>query len=78
MLNGTDITKYSIRERIEAGVGHIPEDRQKHGLVSEFTAAENIVLKNYYKAPYSSKSGLLNYQAIEAKTAELIRDFDIK
>ena len=78
MLNGTDITKYSIRERIEAGVGHIPEDRQKHGLVSEFTAAENIVLKNYYKAPYSSKSGLLNYQAIEAKTAELIRDFDIR
>ena len=47
-------------------------------MVSEFTAAENIVLKNYYKAPYSSKSGLLNYQAIEAKTAELIRDFDIR
>ncbi|MGI5173410.1 ABC transporter ATP-binding protein [Treponema sp. OMZ 840] len=78
LLNGKDITKYGIRERIEAGIGHIPEDRQKHGLVSDFSVAENIVLKNYYKAPYSSKSGLLNYQAIREKTAQLIKDFDVR
>ena len=78
LLNGKDITKYGIRERIEAGVGHIPEDRQKHGLVSEFSVSENIVLKNYYKAPYSSKGGLLNYQAIREKTASLIKDFDVR
>ncbi|WP_428768626.1 ABC transporter ATP-binding protein [Treponema sp. HNW] len=78
LLNGKDITKYGIRERIEAGIGHIPEDRQKHGLVSDFTVSENIVLKNYYKAPYSSKGGLLNYQAIRDKTASLIKDFDVR
>jgi len=78
LLNGTDITKYGIRARIEAGVGHIPEDRQKHGLVSDFTVSENIVLKNYYKMPYSSKGGLLNYQAIREKTASLITDFDVR
>ena len=78
LLNGTDITKYGIRGRIEAGIGHVPEDRQKHGLVSEFTVSENIVLKNYYKAPYSSKGGLLNYQSIRDKTASLIQDFDVR
>lgn len=78
MLNGTDITKYGIRERIEAGVGHIPEDRQKHGFVSEFTVAENAVLKNYYKTPYSSKSGLLNYAVIRENAEQLIGDFDIR
>ncbi|MGP1457763.1 MAG: ABC transporter ATP-binding protein [Treponema sp.] len=78
LLNGVDITKHSIRKRIEEGIGHVPEDRQKHGFVSEFTAAENIALKNYYKPPFSSKSGLLDYQAMQDKTEQLIKDFDIR
>ena len=78
ILNDVDITKYTIRQRIEAGISHVPEDRQKHGFVSEFTAAENIALKNYYKHPYSSKGGLLNYQAMHDKTEQLINDFDVR
>ncbi len=77
-LHGKDVTKYSIRQRIEAGIGHIPEDRHKHGLVSEFSVAENIAIKNYYKAPYSSKMGILDYDAMNAKASELIKAFDIR
>jgi simple sugar transport system ATP-binding protein len=77
-LNGKDISKYNIRQRIEAGVGHVPEDRQKHGFISEFSVAENIVLKNYYKRPFSTKRGLLNFQAIKDKASKLIKDFDIR
>lgn len=77
-LNGIDITRYSIRQRIEAGISHVPEDRQKHGFISEFTAAENIALKDYYKTPYSRKGGLLDYQAMYRTADALIRDFDIR
>lgn len=77
-LNGTDVSKLSIRQRIEAGIGHIPEDRQKHGFISEFSIAENIAIKNYYKQPYSSKAGILNYEAMQGKATELINDFDIR
>ncbi len=47
-LNGEDITNMTIRERIEKGMGHIPEDRHKHGLIGNFTVAENTVLKDFY------------------------------
>ena len=70
LLNGEDISKLSIRKRIELGIGHIPEDRHKHGLVAEFTVAENIAIKNYYKEPYSSKSGILNMEAMKEKDAK--------
>ena len=77
-LHGKDISNYSIRKRIEAGVGHIPEDRRKHGLVSEFTVAENVVLKNYYKKPYTMKGCLLNIPEMNKKAEQLISDFDIR
>ena len=78
LLNGEDISKLNIRKRIELGIGHIPEDRHKHGLVAEFTVAENIAIKNYYKEPYSTKSGILNLEAMKEKASELIKSFDIR
>jgi simple sugar transport system ATP-binding protein len=78
MLNGVDITHASIRKRIELGLGHIPEDRQKHGLVSEFTISENCVLKDYYKAPYSNRYGLLDHRRMDADASQLIGQFDIR
>jgi ABC-type uncharacterized transport system ATPase subunit len=77
-LDGVDITNMTIRQRIELGLGHIPEDRQKHGLVSEFTIAENSILKNYYKEPYSNKYGLLNQKSMEEDATSLIEQFDIR
>ncbi len=77
-LNGNDISKLSIRKRIEAGIAHIPEDRHKHGFVSEFSIAENTVIKNYYKAPYTQNMGVLNFTAMHSKATSLINDFDIR
>jgi simple sugar transport system ATP-binding protein len=77
-LLGKDISKNSIRARIESGVGHVPEDRQKHGLVSEFTVGENIACKNYYRSPNTINGCLLNYPAINTKANALMEDFDIR
>ena len=78
LLDGEDITHATIRRRIELGLGHIPEDRQKHGLVSDFTISENSVLKNYYVAPYSNKYGLLDHERMDTDAEVLIEQFDIR
>lgn len=78
MLEGQDITRATIRKRIELGLGHIPEDRQKHGLVSDFTIADNCALKTYYKEPYSNKYGLLDHRQMAEDAERLIDQFDIR
>ncbi len=78
LLDGKDITHTSIRHRVEAGLGHIPEDRQRHGLVSHFTISENCVLKDYYKAPYSNRYGLLDENQMLVNSDSLIEQFDIR
>jgi simple sugar transport system ATP-binding protein len=78
MVNGRDITKLTVKERIEAGIGHIPEDRHKHGLVLDFSVAENAVLKNYDKVPYSSSIGVLDFPKINSHAADLISQYDIR
>ncbi len=78
LINGKDISRLSIRKRIEMGMGHIPEDRQRHGLVPAFSISENCVLKNYYKAPYSGKFGLLNYAEMKENAQKLIEQFDVR
>ena len=77
-LNGEDITSLSIRQRIEKGMGHIPEDRQKHGFVAGFTVAENTVLKDYYTTKYTAKFDVLDYKAITENSDSLIKQFDIR
>src|SRR5205085_8926591 len=51
---GKDITRASARERHLLGIAHVPEDRQRSGMVGEFDIAENMVLDSYYDEPYSS------------------------
>jgi simple sugar transport system ATP-binding protein len=78
LLGGKDITHDSIRQRIVDGIGHVPEDRHRHGLVLDFRVDENIVLKTYDLAPNSSRWGILNFPAIAKKGKELIEEFDIR
>ncbi len=78
ILDGKPIEQYTIRERIEAGMGYIPEDRQKYGLVADFSIAENSALKNYYHPIYQKKFGLLDYAAMEREATSLIEQFDIR
>jgi ABC-type uncharacterized transport system ATPase subunit len=78
LLKGEDVTSASIRERILRGVGHVPEDRHKNGLVLKFRLDENLVLKTFARRPYSGFAGLLDFRAISSHAAELISQFDIR
>jgi simple sugar transport system ATP-binding protein len=76
-LMGQDVTKASPRKITEIGSAHIPEDRQKDGLVLPFPVAENLVLCTFYKEPYS-KGVILQYKTIMDRAKKLIEDFDIR
>lgn len=76
-LNGKEILNLSPRKVTESGIGHIPQDRHKHGLVLDFPIAENMVLQTYYQKPYS-KNGVLNYKEIYTKAKSLIKEFDVR
>ncbi|MDR2501528.1 MAG: ABC transporter ATP-binding protein [Treponema sp.] len=78
MLRGRDISRESIRSRNEAGVGLVPEDRHKYGLILDFRLDENFILKNFRKKPYSNCFGLLQTSAVLKHARRLIRDFDIR
>jgi len=67
----------TVREMLDAGVGHIPEDRQRRGLVLEFTIAENIALHDYDKPPASRRGWLFPGRLIE-RAARVIREFDVR
>jgi simple sugar transport system ATP-binding protein len=77
-LNGKDIVRETIRSRNEAGIGLVPEDRHKHGLVLDFRLDENLILKSFKKAPYSSPLGFLRFPVIVSHAGELINEFDIR
>ncbi len=76
-INGQEVQKMKTRQITETGVGHIPADRHKHGLVLDFQLTENMVLQSYYKEPYS-KFGILNLSAIKMKSRELIKKYDVR
>jgi ABC-type uncharacterized transport system ATPase subunit len=67
----------TAREMLDAGVGHIPEDRQRRGLVLEFSIAENIALHDYCFPP-ASKRGWLYPKRLLQRAAQLIKDFDVR
>ena len=62
---------------LDAGVGHIPEDRQRRGLVLEFSIAENIALHDYSKPP-DSRWGWLFPARLVARAGRVIKEFDVR
>ena len=74
---GDDVTKESAHGHLEAGIGHIPEDRQRRGLVLEYSIAENIALHDY-RSPPASRFGWLFPGRLIARARTLIRDFDVR
>ncbi len=72
-----DITHLPIHKRIESGIAHIPEDRQKRGLVLDYTVEENMILERFNKAPFA-KNGLLNYDAISKYAQKIVDAFDVR
>ncbi|MDB1940422.1 ABC transporter ATP-binding protein [Clostridium tertium] len=76
-FNGKDISKTSIRKRIDEGIAHIPEDRHKRGLILDYTMEDNMVLKVYKNEPFS-KNGLINRSKITEYANNIIETFDVR
>lgn len=77
LLKGEDVFNKTPKELFDKGITSIPEDRQKHGLVLEFSVAENLILQNFEKEPYAKK-GILQKKVITDHASELIDKFDIR
>ena len=75
--NAEDITHISTWKRINKGIGYVPADRQRFGLVLPFTVAENIAMGYHDRKPNSSCT-ILDYAAINTKAADLVQQFDIR
>ncbi|HUX40487.1 MAG TPA: ABC transporter ATP-binding protein [Rectinemataceae bacterium] len=77
LLAGRDIATSSIKHRLDAGLGHIPEDRHRHGLILDFDLAENLVIHSYHHEPYSH-FGILDQKSIGSNADRLIEEFDVR
>ncbi len=76
-VRGRDVTRETARGVLDHGVGHIPEDRQRRGLVLEFTLAENLALEDYRKPP-DSRWGWLFPRNLVARARRLLKEFDVR
>ncbi len=76
-IGGDDITGESTRERFDHGIGHIPEDRQRRGLVLDFTLAENIGLHEFRNEP-NSRLGWLRPSRMISLARRLLKEFDVR
>jgi general nucleoside transport system ATP-binding protein len=77
VVGETDVTRDGPKRLIDAGVGHIPQDRHRRGLVLGFSLAENLSLHEYRKPP-ESRLGWLWPHRIVARARKLIQEFDIR
>ena len=76
-LAGQDVTEASVRARLDIGLGYVPEDRKKDGLVSEFTIAENMMLNASYKSRFT-KGLSINFPARAKISTDLVEEFDVR
>jgi ABC-type uncharacterized transport system ATPase subunit len=75
--SGKDITGATPAEIIAQGVSYIPEERMEDGMIKEFSVAENLILREVNKKPFS-RAGFLNFRAISRQSDELIDRFNVK
>lgn len=77
LLDDSDITGCTPAERTDRALSYIPEERMRDGMIKDFTVAENLILREHYKAPFS-QSGFLNLKAIGDHSERLIDNYQIK
>lgn len=77
LLDGQDITNKSPRHVTEQGVAHIPEDREKHGLVGAYSIADNMVLNRYYRKPYAH-GVVMDHDRIREQAKALVAEYDVR
>ncbi len=76
-LEGQEITNFPPGEITERMMSYIPEERMKDGMIKEFTVAENLILREHHKPPFS-QNGFLNLRGIASHSDRLIQEFRVK
>ena len=76
-VDGIEMIGKTPREILDSKVGTIPSDRQRRGLILDYNIAENIIIENYKKAPFSKK-GWLQFDAIKKYAKKLVEEFDVR
>ncbi|MBQ3693854.1 MAG: ABC transporter ATP-binding protein, partial [Synergistaceae bacterium] len=76
-ISGHDITRATVRERIESGIAYIPEDRHNVGLVLDFTLRDNLPLRQYYTQKFSSR-GIISQSSFNEYESTLAKEYDIR
>jgi simple sugar transport system ATP-binding protein len=77
LVAGRDVTAKTPRVMTETGLAHIPEDRQRHGLVLSYSIGDNMALCDYYHPPFS-KGGVIQPNALDENAQKLIQAFDVR
>ena len=76
-VDGADVTDADVRGKLDAGIGHIAEDRHRRGLVLDFSLAENLCLRDYRRAPIA-KHGLISPKRMNQRAAPLLEEYDVR
>ncbi|MEC9488385.1 MAG: ABC transporter ATP-binding protein [Halanaerobium sp.] len=76
-LDGTDISNYSPKKRMKAGVGFVPEDRNETGLMKGFPVKDNLILRSFNEKQFCSR-GFLRHGQIVSYCRKLVEEYDIK
>ena len=77
MISGKSVRGESVRSILENGVGYVPEDRKKDGLIAEFSIAENLMLNGSFTAPFTKGLGIL-FADRNRIADKLIKEFDVR
>jgi len=77
VVDGTDVTGEGAKDSLDAGLGHIPEDRHRRGLILDFSLAENLALHDYDSPPESRYGWLFPRRLVEV-AKRLLREFDVR
>lgn len=77
LLGGKDVTDFTVRRRLDSGIGYIPEDRKTDGLVSEFSISENMMINGSFKSRFT-KGLNINFAARKKIATDLVERFDVR
>jgi general nucleoside transport system ATP-binding protein len=76
-IDGRDVTHLSPRRVTESGIAHVPEDRQKNGMVASFPITDNVRLQTYYKRPFAKRI-VADEKTVNQTSQELVDKFDVR
>jgi simple sugar transport system ATP-binding protein len=76
-FDGADVTHWSTAQRTASGLAYIPEERMHDGVVQDFSVAENLILQDHTRPPFSRRT-FLNFMAIATRSRQLVQDFQVK